>query len=90
MAKGIIQGMVAGLLAGAMLAALSFVDYGSGNSLASVVSWLGLGVGGAARWIGFPALLVFGGLFGALFGAIQGQLQGALKSPLAGCSQGDW
>jgi hypothetical protein len=75
MMKGIWQGLVAGLLAGAVLAALSFVDNGNGNQLASVASWLGLTTaGGTARWMGFLLLLLLGGLFGTLFGAVQSSL----------------
>jgi hypothetical protein len=82
MMKGIWQGLVAGLLAGAVLAVLSFVDYGSGNQLIRVASWLGLAGTGAARWIGFLLLLLLGGLFGTLFGAIQSPLRGRTQLTL--------
>lgn len=72
MLKSIWQGLVAGGLSGAVLAALSFVDYGSGNQLVRVASWLGLtGTGDAIRWIGLLVLLVLGGFFGAVFGVFQ-------------------
>jgi hypothetical protein len=82
MMKGIWQGLVAGLLAGAMLAALSFIDYGSGNQLLRVASWLGLAGTGTAKWIGFLLLLLLGGLFGTLFGAIQSSPRGRTQLTL--------
>src|SRR5262249_27989145 len=81
MMKGIWQGLVAGLLAGAVLAALSFVDYGSGNQLVRVASWLGLAGTGAARWLGFLLLLLLGALFGTLFGAMQSSLRRTQLTP---------
>lgn len=87
--KGIIQGLVAGLLAGFVLAVLSFVDYGHGDALAAVATWLGLGGTGTEQWSGFLLLLVLGGLFGALFGAVQGRTQIALgRSLIAGLATG--
>jgi hypothetical protein len=83
MMKGIWQGLLAGLLAGAVLAALSFVDNGNGNQLASVASWLGLtSTGGAARWMGFLLLLLLGALFGTLFGAVQSSLHRRIQLTL--------
>jgi hypothetical protein len=82
MMKGIWQGLVAGLMAGAVLAALSFVDYGSGNQLIRVASWLGLAGTGTARWMGFLLLLLLGGLFGTLFGVIQILLGGRTQLTL--------
>jgi hypothetical protein len=87
--KGITQGLIAGVLAGFVLAVLSFVDYGHGNSLAGVARWLGLGGTGTAQWIGFLLLLVLGGLFGVLFGAARGHTQMTLgQSLIAGLGTG--
>jgi hypothetical protein len=82
MAKDVWRGLIAGLLAGAILAALSFVDYGSGNQLARVAGWLGLAGTEMARWSGFLLLLLLGGLFGTLFGIMQSLLGGRTQVAL--------
>ena len=82
MLQTIRQGLLAGLCAGFIAALLFLVDYGPGNSLHAVASWLGLDSSNAGRFVGFALMLVLGVIFGVAFAVLEGRRQAPLGRAL--------